>query len=116
MKLKWQLIIFGLVHVLIFLVVFNSGIYGDSFKSDFNVSFFYSSKIVLGQLPYSDFTVEYPPLALAFITLPRLITSDLAAYTQAFSIEIMLFDLLGLVIIAALSRRLGLSLWKTLGI
>jgi len=72
--------------------------------------------VALGQLPYQDFAVEYPPLALVFLTLPRLIAPNPATYANVFAIEILLFNLLGLLLISALARRLNLSLWKTLAI
>ncbi len=50
------------------------------------------------------------------MTLPRLFASTPEAFAQLFNIEILLFDILGLFIIAALSRRLKLSLWKTLSV
>lgn len=116
MKRSYQLLIFCLIHILIFVVAFNSDIYGTFFERDFHISYFYSSMILLGKLPYLDFAVEYPPLVLMFMTLPRLVATAPDAYAQAFSIQMMLFDLLGLFIIAALSRRLNLTLWKTLAI
>jgi hypothetical protein len=58
--------------------------------------------------------MEYPPLALLFFTLPRLVASDLNTYTAAFTVEILLFDLIGLFVISAMSRRLKVSLWATL--
>ncbi len=117
MKRSWQLVIFCFIHILIFVVVFKSGIYGAAFQGDFNISYLYSSMVVLlDKLPYQDFAVEYPPVVLVFIVLPRLVAATLAPYALAFTIEMMLFDLLGLFIIAALSRRLNLTLWKTLAI
>ena len=117
MKLKWQLIIFCLVHILIFLVVFSSGIYDNTaLELDITLFFDYASKIVQGQMPYRDFAVAYPPLALVFFTLPRLIASNLDTYIYVFAIEMLLFDLLGLFLISALARRLDLHLTGTLTI
>lgn len=117
MKQKWQLIIFCLVHALILLVLFNSALY-DNTALEYDIARFfnYSSRIVEGQLPYQDFAVEYPPLTLVFFTLPRLVAPSLGIYQYAFAVEILLFDLLGLFLISALSRRLGLHLTGTLGI
>ena len=117
MKQKWQLIIFCLVHALILLVLFNSALY-DNTALEYDIARFfnYSSRIVEGQLPYQDFAVEYPPLTLVFFTLPRLVAPSLGIYQYAFAVEILLFDLLGLFLISALSRRLGLHLTGTLAI
>jgi uncharacterized membrane protein len=75
-----------------------------------------TSQIVRHCLPYRDFSVEYPPLALIFITLPRLVVPYLYIYWQAYAIEVFLFDLIGLFLLTSLSRALGCNPWKTLGI
>jgi len=117
MKQKWQLIIFCLIHIIIFTIIFNSNLYVSEGHYGGTLYYYYSLRMVeLGQLPYQDFAVEYPPLALVFFTLPYLIISNPATYVNVFAIEILLFDLLGLFLISALSRRLNLSLWKTLAI
>ena len=117
MKQKWQLIIFCLIHILIFTIIFNSNLYVSEEHPGAPVYFNYSTRMVaIGQLPYQDFAVEYPPLALVFFTLPRLIASNPVTYANVFAIEILLFNLLGLFLISALARRLNLSLWKTLAV
>jgi len=115
-KHSWQLIIFSTIHVVIFLFWFQSPIYDKLTPgfSGFLVFWDYSSNIAQGLLPYRDFAVEYPPLGMVFITLPRLITTSADTYWIAFVIEMLLFDLAGLFIIAGLAKRLGLSLWQTL--
>jgi hypothetical protein len=117
MRQKWQLIIFGLIHILIFTIIFNSNLYVGEGNHGAALYFNYSTRVIaLGQLPYQDFAVEYPPLALIFFTVPRLIAPNPATYANIFAIEILLFNLLGLFLISALARRLNLSLWKTLTI
>jgi len=118
MKRSYQLLIFCLIHILIFLVIFNSNLYDKAaLENDLALFFSYSLRVVvLGQLPYQDFAIEYPPLALVFFILPRLITSNSATYAFVFGIEMLLFDLLGLLLISALSRRLNLHLTGTLTI
>ena len=117
MKQKWPLIIFGLVHAAILLVLFRSSLYeSTSLGRDVAVFFDYATKIVQGGLPYYEFTVEYPPLALAFFTMPRLVAPNLGAYQFAFAVEILLFDLLGLFLISLLARRLGLHVTGALAI
>ncbi len=112
MKQKWQLIIFGLIHAVILLIIFTI-VYDTTGNS---VYFEYSNMAIYGQMPYRDFAVEYPPLALLFLTLPRLISSSFTMYTYVFAAQILLFDLLGLFLISSLSRRLGLKLVPTLTI
>lgn len=109
---KWQLALFGLAHVLIFAVVFNT-IYQSEY-SGAGLYFDYASNIFEGQLPYRDFALEYPPLSLLFFLLPRLIASSPDRYAVVFGTETLLFSLLGLFLIAVLSRRLKLVPWKSL--
>lgn len=69
-----------------------------------------------GQIPYLDFAVEYPPVALLLIVIPGLFGEGYAAYSVAFTAGIVFFDLLMLVLLAELSRKLGLTVWKTLAV
>ena len=115
-KRYWKIALFCAIHAFIFLIIFKSGIYGDSYKEDFSLLYNYSSWIIDGQLPYLNFAAEYPPLALLFATLPQLLADTQAAYAQLFGLEMLLFDLVGLFVLAALARRLKLSPWKTLSI
>ena len=116
MKRYWQLILFGTIHALILLFLFNSFIYhsNSSLVGDISLFFNYSSKIIHGSLPYRDFAVEYPPLAMVFFTIPRLIASSLNAYHIAFTAEILIFDLLALFLLSRLSRNLGINSIATL--
>ena len=73
-----------------------------------------TSQIIRHCLPYRDFSVEYPPLGMVFITLPRLVVPYLYLYWQAYAIEIFLFDIIGIFVLKALSMKLGCKPWKTL--
>ncbi|HYC20519.1 MAG TPA: glycosyltransferase 87 family protein, partial [Candidatus Bathyarchaeia archaeon] len=75
-----------------------------------------ASKLASGLLPYRDFTLEYPPLSLIFFGLPRVITSSDALYTKVFQFELLVFDIIGLVLIFDIARRLGEAPWKALSI
>ena len=115
MKRKWQLILFGSIHAFILLFLFNSCIYhNSSLTGDISLFFTYSSKIIHGSLPYHDFAVEYPPLAIVFFTLPRLVAFSLNAYHFAFAAEILIFNLLALFLLERLSRHLGFNSTATL--
>lgn len=108
------LILFAALHILatvIFIFGFNIGGPGDTTRY-----FGYSSRIVQGDIPYRDFGVEYPPLSLVTFILPRLLSADLSLYSQLFTMEMLLLDVIGLVLIAALARRWALSPWWALGI
>ncbi len=110
----WQPITFGIAHVLIFTLLFSTGIYGAERSSDADLYYNYSSLMLDGQLPYRDLAVEYPPVALVLFILPDLFAQDFSAYIKAFTVEALLFDLAGIVLIYLLARRLKLNTLTTL--
>src|SRR5262245_12978306 len=77
---------------------------------DLQIYFNASGLLASGQLPYRDFPLEYPPLALIAFVLPRLVTPaqppDFARYVWLFVIENALFSTL---IALALARIVALS-------
>ena len=99
--MTWHSLVIVTIHALILILIFNSGIYNTEGNPDINRYFNYSVSIAHGQLPYRDFTVEYPPLALAFFTLPHLFAPTLQMYQYVFAVQILFFDLLGLFLISA---------------
>jgi len=115
LRTRWPLLACFLIHVLIFAVLFNTDIYGTRYSA-IGLYWDFASKVMDGQVVYRDFAMEYPPLSLLFFILPRLFTSDITAYGIAFNIEMLVFDLLALLMISALSRRLGLKSWLTMGV
>ncbi len=72
----------------------------------------YASLVMQGQVPYVDFSLEYPPLALLFFVLPRLASSSIIIYTILYKAEVLLAILIGLFLIYLLARRLGKAPWK----
>ncbi len=110
------LALFAVLHALIFLVLFRGGLYRSWDEPDISIPFLYGSQMALGQLPYRDFAVEYPPVALLFMLLPRLLSPLAWSYVFYFSLEILLFDLLALVLLTGLAERLGLTPWKVLAV
>jgi hypothetical protein len=56
--------------------------------------------------PYRDFLLEYPPGALIWSALPRLLTDDFARYSQLFAAQMVLADLAILYLLARLPARL----------
>ena len=56
-------------------------------RFDVAIYYMYASMIVGGQVPYRDFTLEYPPLALPFFLLPRFFTSSPGQYEKVFVLE-----------------------------
>lgn len=69
--------------------------------------FEYASKVFAGHVPYRDFAVEYPPLAVAFFALPRLFGQSFANYYAAWQVQIVICDLIALATLAAVARRAG---------
>jgi hypothetical protein len=65
---------------------------------DLTVYFRYSLDLLRGQVPYRDFAMEYPPLALLPFTLPRLVVfgQDLSfeTYVRLFLLENVVFSTL----------------------
>ena len=105
---QWPILaLFCLLHVLVFTLVFTSG------APDVEGYYRYATRITEGQIPYRDFSVEYPPGSLLVFLLPRLFTSSLEAYGQAFAVEMLVFDLISLLGAVRLGQRLGQSQWKT---
>ncbi len=107
---KWVVVImaFCLLHLLVFTRGFASG------GSDIDGYYRYASLMGQGQLPYRDFSVEYPPGALLIFYLPYLVSSNIQNYSVAFAVEMLLFDLAGLLMIFGISRRAGISPMKSL--
>ena len=115
-KHSWQLIIFGIIHIVIFFFLFKSVVYSRLIPGYFGFIEFwqYASNVGHHLLPYKDFAVEYPPLGIAFVTWPGLITTNPDVYYGIFVAETLLCDLAGLFIISGLTKQLKLKLWQTL--
>jgi len=107
------LALFILMHGFIFGVLFHLYLTPNA---DIGLYLADASKLASGLLPYRDFTLEYPPLSLIFFGLPRVITSSDALYTKVFQFELLVFDIIGLVLIFDIARRLGEAPWKALSI
>jgi len=114
MRKHLPLIIFAIIHIVICIVFYYTDIDPNPQQTDIRYYFDISTKMAHGQLPYRDFAIEYPPLALIFILLPRLFTSHQAIYGAMLGVEMIIFNLAGLVFIAALCRRLKLNVWASL--
>lgn len=83
----------------------DSGVVGDPGISDTPVYRSYGERIVSGEIPYRDFGVEYPPLALPAFALPALVSSSREGYDDAFAGS-MIASLACLAALVALSLRL----------
>jgi uncharacterized membrane protein len=105
---------FIIAHAVIF-ILFNSSLYPHHFSS-FAIFMDYASQIIQGHMPYRDFSFEYPPIALVFFILPRLFSSDYLIFYILFCFEVIAFDVIGILLVAAIARQLKQSLALRLGI
>ncbi|MFH1662754.1 MAG: glycosyltransferase 87 family protein [Chloroflexota bacterium] len=105
-------IVFAILHAIILLAiytVFDYNVMGHGFEQSI------AQKMLDGNMPYRDFLIEYPPLALLSFLLPALPSPDLAVYSSLFALEIYLIDLVVLFILWKLASRLKLKVWYVLG-
>ena len=103
------------VHAVLFLCIFvNLGWIHYIYPAPGQAEYIIAHNILNGQIPYSDFAFEYPPLTLIIIIIPALIFRDLSPYFIAFATEIFLFDLIAIALIIYISRRLNMSTVRSL--
>lgn len=105
-------IIFAILHAVLLLAifaVFDYNVMGHGLEQ------LIAQRILDGNIPYRDFLVEYPPLALLSFLLPALPSPDIAVYGFLFAVEMYLLDLVVLFILYKLARRLNLKAWYVLG-
>jgi len=112
-KLDRSWVVWGLVHVLIFLCLFP--VLGQLFyPGPGELERQIALKILDGQVPYRDFVSEYPPLALLSFLMPALFFRTPLAYHLAFAAEMLLFDLLAMILIAFVATHFTISLRRSL--
>jgi hypothetical protein len=79
---------------------------------------YYASLALSGRVPYRDFAVEYPPLALPAIVAPALVARDLQTYRLVFGFEMILCQAATAWLAASWAGRRGRSMralaWFTL--
>ncbi|MBD2165944.1 DUF2029 domain-containing protein [Calothrix membranacea FACHB-236] len=76
---------------------------------DINIYYQYSLNILEGKLPYRDFNVEYPPLALLSFLLPRLLTLGLSNNYHVYVCSLLLIN----ITIVSLNSLLILKITKS---
>ena len=101
-----QLSLFAIINVFILLIWMNFSAFDPRIHPDVELYLSYADLMMNGQVPYRDFTVEYPPLALLLLLIPRLFSENLAGYADGFAILMVAFNLLGLYFASRLSRLL----------
>lgn len=107
------LLFFALLHAILFLAYFAIL---DQSVGNAGVPRQFAVKILDGQLPYSDFVCEYPPLALLSFLLPALFSTTQPAYGFLFALEMLLLDLVVLFILAKFAARFKMRVWRFLSI
>jgi uncharacterized membrane protein len=112
---KRTIIIFVIVHVFIFLVVLPL-LAHFAMPGTGGLEAYIARMMLDGHVPYHPFVsgFEYPPLALLSFLLPGLITTTLPAYAWLFAIELMIFDLLAVLMLADLAATMKISVKNTL--
>ena len=108
---RWQLAGFALVHVAIFAGLFR-GVYSMK-QSGTGLFFDYGSALVAGQIPYRDVFVEYPPLALVFFVLPRILGTSFRWYYVWFQVQVVVANLIVLGTLDA-ARERDSAPWRVL--
>jgi hypothetical protein len=108
---RWQLAGFVLAHVAIFAGLFR-GVYSIPYSGT-GLYYQYGSAIVAGQVPYRDVFVEYPPLALVFFTLPRIIGASFRWYYVWYQVEVVVADL-AIVAMLYVARERESAPWRVL--
>ena len=67
----------------------------------------YSDRIAAGEVPYRDFTIEYPPLGAVVFAVPRLVATSFEHYKVALSLEMLAFNAATLALAARWTERRG---------
>jgi hypothetical protein len=108
-----------IIHAILFLGVFLGWTYGfyDYYApTPGAIENIIAQNILSGQIPYVDFDCEYPPVALLLFLIPGLLFRTLPPYYIAFTVEMLLFDILAIFLIAYISKRINISKVKALAI
>jgi len=97
--------LFAILHAILFLAVSANmdRIYG--LVGFGGLERFYATTILNGQVPYSGFECEYPPIALLSFLLPALFSSTQPVYGFLFAVEMLLLDMVVLFILCKLTTR-----------
>ena len=110
-RIRWPLLSFAALHILVFLFVFP--FWYEQPQTSTDLYFHFAANVFDGQVPYRDFAMEYPPLALVFFLLPRLFASAPEAYATVFQLQTLLWNLFGLLLVLLVSTQLRISPLKS---
>ncbi len=106
LRREHPLVFYSVLHTLIFIFVFIplSHLF---YPGPGGLELYFAKRIFQGGVPYRDFQLEYPPLAILSFLLPSLVTRGYPAYSLAFAGEMLLFDFMILRLIKGLALRFG---------
>jgi len=104
----------ALGHVAIFAGLFR-GPYSIPYSGT-GLFYDYAGRVLAGQLPYRDFFAEYPPLAIGFFTLPRILGDSFRWYYVWYQVEVVIADLLIVLALYVAARRWVLPFWRLIAI
>jgi hypothetical protein len=77
----------------------------QSGTDDTDIYFRYATLALEGTVPYRDYRVEYPPLALPLFIVPRLVARGVAGFKFAFAVEMLWFNAMTVWLVAAWVER-----------
>jgi uncharacterized membrane protein len=107
------LIFFAFLHAILFLAA-SANL--DQIVGNCGIERQLAVRILDGQMPYSDFFTEYPPLAILSYLLPALLSATQPWYSFLFALEMLLLDLVVLFLMVRLASRFNMRMWQVLGI
>jgi Glycosyltransferase family 87 len=79
----------------------------DFALGDVSEYFRYASLILSGAVPYRDFSIEYPPLALLLFLVPRVLTPRFGLYVALFAVEMLICDAVAVYLVAQWVAKRG---------
>src|SRR5579864_525531 len=100
---RWTALTLGIHAAILLAPLLGVGLYGQFGAAglhDVRIYFDYASRALRGAVPYRDYPVEYPPLALLVFVIPRLATNRFGTYAALFAAEMLLFDALAVYLVA----------------
>lgn len=100
-------LLFAVAHALVLLVLTIYLYSSDAHEPAFQVEIFrdYAAEIFSGEIPYSGFPYEYPPLSLLVLLLPALAGIAPKTYATVFGLEMLLLDLLILYVLSRVDGK-----------
>lgn len=69
--------------------------------------FTYAEYVISGMVPYRDFDFEYPPLAMLFMVIPGLFTSNRDVYCILYAFQSLAFFIVGVYYVGLIAKKNG---------